>query len=190
MRTRRKVLILLCFAARISVIAATIAQLYKLRHHVLGSTDLTFDLWQVVLCTEIVQALSIITACIPYLKPFLEALDTGMIRVDAMPRSKIYGLSSYTLTSHSENKKNPSSGNRSQFPPKPTKIQPLKTLPAETVYAYGANVEGQSAVVSSDGPQTDPDAESQSSQSRIIKKTIGWTVSDERPQPAGVGTVH
>ena len=63
------------------VIAAAIAQIAYLNR---SSTalDPTFESWPAVLCAQIVQNLGIITACIPYLKPFLESLESGLIRSD------------------------------------------------------------------------------------------------------------
>lgn len=46
------------------------------------SADRTFTTWTVVICSQFIQALSIITACVPYLKPFFSSLETGMIRID------------------------------------------------------------------------------------------------------------
>ncbi|KAL8868547.1 MAG: hypothetical protein Q9174_004920, partial [Haloplaca sp. 1 TL-2023] len=60
---RRKAVIIGCFAARIFVVALTVVQIY----YRLG---------------EVVLTLSLITACIPYLKPFMEALETGMMRAN------------------------------------------------------------------------------------------------------------
>lgn len=48
--------------------------------------DPVFDLWTVVLCVQIVQAMSIITTCIPALKPFLDSLESGQLRADDMRR--------------------------------------------------------------------------------------------------------
>ncbi|KAL9102713.1 MAG: hypothetical protein Q9163_002176 [Psora crenata] len=176
MRARRKTFTLLCFSSRIFVIAATMVQLCQAQRKLLGTTDMTFDMWQVALCGEIVQALSIITACVPYLKPFVEALETGMIRAETGHRSDMDGFSSC-----GRNKKSPSLTNNSNSnPSNSVQKHPLKPLPRKTVYPYGAKVEGQSAMVSSEGRQTDADAESQSSQSRIIKMTVGWTVTDEQ----------
>ncbi|KAL8724734.1 MAG: hypothetical protein Q9181_006698 [Wetmoreana brouardii] len=50
------------------------------------SHDITFNLWPTVVCTQIVQSLSIITACVPYLKHFFDSLKTGMIRSDDVRR--------------------------------------------------------------------------------------------------------
>lgn len=48
----------------------------------LGTSDPTFDMWQPTLITQAVQCLSIVTACVPYLKPFLDSLESGQWRMD------------------------------------------------------------------------------------------------------------
>ena len=63
------------------MIGAIICELV-FRNRIAGSEELTFAAWPVVICSRFVQALSIITACIPYLKPFFSSLETGMIRTD------------------------------------------------------------------------------------------------------------
>ncbi|KAF2646476.1 hypothetical protein P280DRAFT_503055 [Massarina eburnea CBS 473.64] len=79
MGTRIKVVIASIFATRISTIITSSARLiYVSRSH--ASTQLSsYPFWISILITEIEQGLSIITACIPFLKPFFEALDTGML---------------------------------------------------------------------------------------------------------------
>ena len=41
--------------------------------------DFTFESFPYIVCTQTVQALSVITACVPYLQPFLESLNTGLL---------------------------------------------------------------------------------------------------------------
>lgn len=46
------------------------------------SGDVTFTAWKAAIASEIVQCLAIVTVCIPYLKPFLESLESGQMRID------------------------------------------------------------------------------------------------------------
>ncbi len=74
-----------------SVIAAVICQmiyLNRIRH----SRDLTFDIWPVTLCMQIVQCLSILTSSLVYLKPFLDSLETGFIQVGDLRRRHVPGF--------------------------------------------------------------------------------------------------
>ena len=63
------------------VVAAVVAQLVAL-NDLEVSNDSVLDIWVYQVCVQCVQALSLITACIPYLKPFLESLQAGVFRVD------------------------------------------------------------------------------------------------------------
>lgn len=59
------------------VIVATATQLSYL--HTLFRPDFTRDSFSYIICTQVVQTLSIVTACVPYLQPFLESLNTGLL---------------------------------------------------------------------------------------------------------------
>ena len=56
------------------------------------SDDLTFEVWRVTLCTQIVQCLSILTTCLVYLRPFLDSLETGFIQVGDLRRQQVPGF--------------------------------------------------------------------------------------------------
>ena len=58
-----------------------IAELYY-RSATPKGTDRLYYAWRVVVCALLTQCLSIVTACIPYLKPFFISLESGMVRVD------------------------------------------------------------------------------------------------------------
>ena len=60
---------------------------------VVEKTDLTFDLWPPTICMEIVQCVSLTTACIPYLQPFLLSLESGMLWGDDYRRQSIRNTS-------------------------------------------------------------------------------------------------
>ena len=66
-----------------------------------GDTDLTFDLWPPTICMEIVQCVSLTTACIPYLQPFLLSLESGMLWGDDYRRQSVQN-SSYTSSKPSK----------------------------------------------------------------------------------------
>lgn len=48
--------------------------------------DATFDLWRVHIAMSLAQTLDIVTACVPFLKPFVDGLESGMIRNDDLLR--------------------------------------------------------------------------------------------------------
>ena len=64
-------------------------------HRASGSEDFTYRVWPAVLCNQLVQNLGIITACVPYIKPFLESLESGMIRTDDLRRRGVTAAYGY-----------------------------------------------------------------------------------------------
>jgi len=160
-------------------VAVTVVQIYYLQSgftSARANDDPTFDFWKLILMSEVVITLSLVTACIPYLKPFLEALETGMIRADggAVSRGRGFGYG------HSQNSLK-KYGNSSRISNKPSRSQ-LSGLRMETLpYAGEKNSDSsrQTATVSAKGHGNDSDNESQSSQSKIIRKTVGWSVTEE-----------
>ncbi|RDL32063.1 uncharacterized protein BP5553_09465 [Venustampulla echinocandica] len=90
----RRIIIIICFACRFFVIGASIAQVIFL-HRARGSHDLTFSSWQLAICTQLMQCLSIGTACIPYLRPFLDSLESGLLRSDDLRRRGMVGAYGY-----------------------------------------------------------------------------------------------
>ena len=159
----------------------TIVQLYLLNSRYADSSDPTFDMWLVVLTAEIVQSLSLITACIPYLKPFLEALETGMIRANGGAQIHGYGPgygsgSGNRFKSYGPASKPSSKANRG----------PLSGVRMNNLgYAPGGGQLGddlpnrQTVTVTSRRQTGDSDGDSQSSESKIIKKTVGWSVTSD-----------
>ena len=49
-------------------------------------TDPILDTWPATICTQIIQCLSISSACVLYLKPLLDSVESGFIRSDDMRR--------------------------------------------------------------------------------------------------------
>ncbi|MCJ1375626.1 hypothetical protein MMC20_006863 [Loxospora ochrophaea] len=89
MRLSRKVVILVGFASRFFVIIATISRLAYLGMNSVFSAA-SPNLWVVVLCTQVEQNLSLITACVPYHKPFFKSVESGMLRNDDLRRRDKY----------------------------------------------------------------------------------------------------
>ena len=73
------------------VIAAAIRIAYLAKEPKSGN-DLTLKAWPATLCALIVENLSVITACIPYLKPFLDSLESGMMNNDQLRREGLSNL--------------------------------------------------------------------------------------------------
>lgn len=166
-----------------SVIIASIVQIYFVQSRTTNSQDLTFDLWTVTLLTSIVQAFSLITACIPYLKPFMSALETGMIRADRGAPSAVPGFGYGNLST----KDYPNNGYFS----KPVSKSQLSNIRMDNLGFSGVKKMGdamgnrQTTTVTSKAPAptSDSDNDSQTSQSKIIRKTVRWSVTEEPQIP-------
>ncbi|MCJ1361828.1 hypothetical protein MMC16_000928 [Acarospora aff. strigata] len=166
---KRKIIIFGCFAPRISVIAATIVQLIYL-NRAANTSDFTFDHLPFVVCTQVVQNLSVITACIVYLKPFFESLESGMIRSDDLRRR---GLKSTTGSNYT--------GSGGDMPTSKTKfaLRSARDAVGESRELDGIGQRNHTTTVTAAGNldnQYDWDAGSQKSQSRIITQTTTWAV--------------
>jgi len=81
MRLGARLAILGAFWFRIIVVAATVIQIIYIQRLVFNEHFLN-NVWQTVICQESIQVTSIISACIPFLKPFLMSLESGFLRAD------------------------------------------------------------------------------------------------------------
>lgn len=77
-RTKRFVILSL-FCSRV-LVAGTIAAQLVLFRAAYPSANVTSDLWLPQLFNQVVACVSAVTACLPYLKPLMESLETGLAR--------------------------------------------------------------------------------------------------------------
>lgn len=135
------------------VVAASVCDMvYRIKTR--STRDLTLDLWPVVVCTQVVQSLSIIAACVLYLKPFLETLESGFTRADDMRRRGDSQDGSYKLSSLSSSKSKGANA-----------ANPVSKASGIQASAATARVEH------------DPDRASQHSQSNLIRQDRTWAVA-------------
>ena len=80
--------------------AAVVCQLVYL-NRIENSDDLTFDIWRVTVCIQVVQCLSIITSCLFYMKPFVNSLETGFVQLGDLRRRQVSGFG-YSPEIHSK----------------------------------------------------------------------------------------
>lgn len=121
-------------------------------------TDPTLDTWPATICTQIIQCLSISSACFLYLKPFLDSVESGLIRSDDVRRRGSDYRSGGAITKRTVFSVN--SEGRSRFAG--TRMKPLSKP------CYAVDVEGGY------GANRD-DSESQNSRTQIIKETGTFT---------------
>jgi hypothetical protein len=143
----------------------------------LDSSDPTFTMWQAVVATQIVQCLSIVTACVPYLKPFLDSLESGQMRADDLRRRGKTGVSGYGGSGST-----PHSGRSRTAKPEP--IDAIATAGSQHSHLHElvdlANAKRRSATMTSaKEPNPGWDGQSHSSQTVLIQQTRTWDVDVE-----------
>ncbi|WEW55539.1 hypothetical protein PRK78_000970 [Emydomyces testavorans] len=165
--THRKITIASVFGTRLSVVAAVVLQLYFF-NQVRDTKNATFDYWRMSVCTQIIQSLAVVTACIPFLKPFLDSLESGLLRADDQyHRSTAKGSYRYNLSGSKSSGRKAFRKDTEEF----NELGVLSSKRSRGRNGHGTQVE--SGVVDWD------DCNSQSSESRIIKETRTITVNIE-----------
>ncbi|KPM34783.1 hypothetical protein AK830_g11781 [Neonectria ditissima] len=81
----KKMLVIGVFGSRIFVVPAAAAQIHY-SNKAFSADDISFSLWEAAITMQLVQCLAIFTVCVPNLKPFLDSLESGQIRVDDIRR--------------------------------------------------------------------------------------------------------
>ncbi|KAJ5145934.1 uncharacterized protein N7515_000498 [Penicillium bovifimosum] len=155
---QKKLVLSSVFLFRVIVVIAIICQLAYARD-AKGSGDPSWDTWIVVVSTQMTQALSIVTACSPQFKPFLDSLRSSGMNLGESSygsRQRTYAGTTYKVS------------RRDRMRETHSETHELVTMPEGTV--------NQTIVTSS----PDSDAESQTSQSKIIHEVRTWTVTETR----------
>ena len=157
-------------------------------------------MYPVAVTTTVTMNLSIITAGFPYLRPFLESLESGMIRSDDMFRRQGgsmmryghgYPLGPISKSGSKFSKSNTASsrsagGTAAVSVPGKTQDDSARNsgqnldLPSTERMGLGNRFENVAKVTTESGTTQEADVESQSSGSRFIKQTTSWMVSRER----------
>ena len=140
------------------VIAACVCKLL-FWNKITDPTDPTLDTWQTTICTQIIQCLSISSACFLYLKPFLDSVESGFIRSDDMRRRG----SDYKYGGDSTKRNFFSVDSMGRSKPDGTRMKSLSRP------QFAADIEGGHAT-------NRDDSESQHSRTQIIKETRTFAV--------------
>lgn len=165
----KKTVIILVFSLRIFVAAAIIPELIFIERAG-QSEDRTFASWPAVVCALFVQCLSIVFACVPFLKPFFGALESGMIRMDDTRRREGRTTRGGYYFNKKAAKQSSSSRGSSGKQSIGSRLYPLKNWTHVGGGSHSASVER--------GPE-DIDRHSQRSDSRIIRATTTFEVRSE-----------
>lgn len=135
--------------------------------------DPTFDALPTVICTQIVDALSIVTACIPYLKPLYLSIESGMLRSDDLLRNGVGIYAQGTACSEHSKRQKSSSKNVTPVRNLTSELQDLKLVSSK-----GGEINNTTTVEATIEPLSTWDAESQTSRTKIIRQTT-WNVNSE-----------
>ena len=144
-----------------------------------------------MLCAQVIVCFSLISACVPYLKFLIDALETGMVRADSRPvggTTRSYGSSSgggyYKGKGSTFKQKQSSLGVKSPMGTDgnnntTTTNNNNNSLRMNNLHGnrHSAQSGNQLQNVATKASKTDDDVDSQSSQTHIIKK-IEWTLTD------------
>ena len=80
----RRLHVISVFCIRLMGVGAVVAKLALLMSE--RNEDPFFATWPMTICTQLIQFLSLLSACVLYLRPFLEALTSGFINGDDLRR--------------------------------------------------------------------------------------------------------
>lgn len=156
--------------------AAIAAQIVYLNRES-GSQDPSLNFWPTAISTQAVLNLSIITACIPYLKPFFESLESGMIRSDDLRRRGIklpYGSGSGKSAGSTIQGSGKAPSRLAKAPDVSHELGPLSPNTGNLNFGHQANSTTITATM-----RDDWDDGSDTSQSKIIRQTTTWAVNAE-----------
>ncbi|KAI0414961.1 hypothetical protein F5X98DRAFT_234345 [Xylaria grammica] len=87
MSLARRSFVLVVFSTRILIIGIALAQLAVFLD-AFPSSDLTKNIWLPSVLNQAILSASVVTACGPYLRPFMESLESGVARVENLPGSE------------------------------------------------------------------------------------------------------
>ena len=162
-----------CFSRVVGAIGAQLSQLSKLG----DAMDLTHSSWPFYLSTEFVQDLSIITACIPYIRNIIVGLESGMMQTGHFHLHKTTPVvstdqGSHTPTEGSHDRSGPTTRTRDNDSIRRKNLEAenaLSSRPGGLLVTHTTRVEAP--------PNKEIwDSESQSSRRDMITKTSGWNV--------------
>ena len=158
-------------------IVAQLALLVQQRH----SSDSTLDTWSYYLSTQFVQSLSVITACIPYIKNVLLGVESGMFQTGH------FGLATLQKSPQRTQEQDSSAARSAKASAIGTPRLRSHQSPDISSHDVVTNRTPQSNPFSGDNtataetvaPVEEWDADSQSSRANIIRETREWHVDYE-----------
>ncbi|KAM0797723.1 hypothetical protein BDR22DRAFT_809981 [Usnea florida] len=166
MSGQRKATAIACFAIRVLVIGSIIAQLTLLNQK-RDTNDATLDTWSYQLSAQFVQNLSVITACVPYIKNVLLGVESGMFQTGR------FRLATFHKSSHRDQEYDVSGARSGKQTVAESSALNSRQLPE------GMPHDDNTATAESVTPIEEWDGASQSSRAKIIRETREWYVDYE-----------
>ncbi|KAI1442836.1 hypothetical protein F5Y02DRAFT_420605 [Annulohypoxylon stygium] len=174
---KRKIVVMSCFTTRLLTIAAISWQIYEIPK-LNDYADPTYSYWSFVLSMTLAQNLGVMTASVPYLKPFLDSLESGLIRSDDMRRraksTKSTGGSGQKQTDSSFSSNPPRSASRDVTA---HELQDLRYDNSRATVSISAGRAGTSA---------DWESASHNSEAKLIKQVKTWGITKSVAPGGGV----
>ncbi|KAH0594423.1 hypothetical protein MHUMG1_07773 [Metarhizium humberi] len=175
----KKALVIGVFGSRILVAPALVFQI-MFSGKSLATADPSFDMWKWSVIMAVVQCLNILTICIPNLKPFLDSLQSGQIRIDDLRRqgkSSSNGYGSHQGSGNKCGQSSRSNGGQDTVTSQKSKLLELVEVPKQRK----AKDTPKRALSSQDGSAA-WDGQSHTSQTILIQQTKTWHVDVETPR--------
>ncbi|KAF5860513.1 hypothetical protein ETB97_001413 [Aspergillus alliaceus] len=155
---QRKINIMMVLGLRIFAVIATIVWLVFV-NLTANNPDPSYGTWAATVINQVTLCVSIITACSPQFKPFLDSLQNSGMRIDGMGTRyyRSYGSKDASANLRSLTGNGTRSKDADELPIRPANETTIKAT----------------------HEPPDWDADSQTSQSRIIRETRTWTLTAE-----------
>ncbi|OAA47134.1 hypothetical protein NOR_02770 [Metarhizium rileyi] len=189
----KKALVIGVFGSRILVTPTLFFQI-TYSDKSLTTADPTFDMWEWSIILAVVQCLSILTICIPNLKPFLDSLQSGQIRIDDLRRQGKSSSNGYGSQQRSGNKSNQTSGShrsgqrsnagQDTMTSQKSKLFELVEIPKQRK----PKDDGKGRATKSQDGNATWDGQSHTSQTILIQQTKTWNVDVETAE--GISERH
>ncbi|KAE8315853.1 hypothetical protein BDV41DRAFT_574560 [Aspergillus transmontanensis] len=159
-RWKKKVTLSTVFGLRIFVIIAIIGQLVY-ANRITDSSDPISGTWPLAICTQLTQSLSVVTACSPQFKPFMDSLRSTGLRVDAITRHDTSRIGYNYSSSHTKSQSHSQDQSGAE-------VHEMTSIGRNKSYRHTATVMTA---------KRDSDAGSDSSEAHIIREVRTWAVT-------------
>ncbi|KAH7020352.1 hypothetical protein EDB80DRAFT_633825 [Ilyonectria destructans] len=86
----KKALVMSVFGSRVFIIPPVMCHMYFYKRAI-DSKHPIFDMWQPTIIIQVIQCMSVMATCIPYLKPFMDSLQSGQMNASEITGTRTAG---------------------------------------------------------------------------------------------------